>query len=322
MATIAVIGAGQLGSRHLQALASLKMPVKIQVLDSSAEALQVARSRFEEVSSTFKGEISYHTELKELASQIDVAIVATGSKVRRTLIEQICGHSKVSSFILEKFLFTKEEDYKAIASLLQQKSIKAWVNCPRRMMDLYKGIQQEIKGPIHFTATGNNWGLGCNGIHMLDLFSFLSGSRDVKISGDLIDRKLQESKRAGYIEFSGSVQGSAGGSSFLITSFDEKVSGLQVIINTATAKYSISEPAGKMWEARQENNWEWKEIDFRLPFQSQLTHIVVQDILEKGSCDLTSYEVSAALHLSYLNTLLEVLREIKNDSSITECPVT
>ena len=54
MYNIAIIGAGQLGSRHLQGLKLAKLPIKIQVVDSSAESLAVAKSRYEEVVTNHK----------------------------------------------------------------------------------------------------------------------------------------------------------------------------------------------------------------------------------------------------------------------------
>ena len=49
--SIAVIGAGEVGSRHLQALALLKRPVKIFVVDPSNESLRIAKERFQQVCS-------------------------------------------------------------------------------------------------------------------------------------------------------------------------------------------------------------------------------------------------------------------------------
>lgn len=323
MINIAIIGAGQLGSRHLQSLALLDHKVSIQVIDPSADSLKTAEARFKEVVSSFKGTVSFHSDISSLEKNIEVAIVATNSKVRRAIVEQLIANSTLKNIILEKFLFTKEEDYGAVEKLLSEKNIKTWVNCPRRMMDFYKDLRKEMKGSIHFMATGNAWGLGCNGIHLLDLFAFLTGTTDIKLSNDLIDKKIIESKRAGYIEFTGTITGQTDSHSFHITSFAEQTSPLQIIINTPTAKYSIEEGAnGKAWISKYENKWNWEEKTFTMPFQSQLTNIVVDEILSSGNCALTTYEESSHLHILFLNNLLAHLRKINNDNTITECPIT
>ena len=323
MITIAVIGAGQLGSRHLQALALLKKPANIQVIDVSQASLETAKKRFEEVNKNFTGTISFHTDITSLDKNIEIAIVATGSKIRRQLIEQLLSHSTVKYIILEKFLFTKKEDYTSIEKLLIQKNIKAWVNCPRRMMSFYQKLSKEIKGPVHFMATGNAWGMGCNGIHMLDLFSYLTNTTDIILSNKLIAKKTEQSKREGYIEFTGIITGQTNNDSFHITSFPTGTSPLHIIINTPTVRYSIEEGANaKVWISRLDNNWKWEEDTFTMPFQSGLTNIVVEELLNTGNCSLTAYKESSTLHLIYLNTLIAFLKEVNNDNSIEECLIT
>lgn len=323
MINIALIGAGQLGSRHLQALALLKQNIAIQVIDSSPESLNTAEARFKEVSTNFIGSVTFHIDTSALEKNIDIAIIATNSKARRSVIEQLVQKSVVKNLILEKFLFINEEDYSKIESLLSEKNIKTWVNCPRRMMSFYQNLKSELKGNINFSATGNNWGLGCNGIHFLDLFAFLTNTTNIVLNNNLIDEKVIESKRDGYIEFTGTIKGEANNHSFQITSFAENSSPLQITINTPTIKFSIEEGTNaKVWISKLENKWAWEEKSFSMPFQSQLTNILVDEILDTGNCSLTTYKESSQLHILFLNNLLAHLRKINNDNSIVECPIT
>ena len=46
---IAIIGAGQLGSRHLQGLTKIKQDIHITVIDPNPSALEIARQRFVEM---------------------------------------------------------------------------------------------------------------------------------------------------------------------------------------------------------------------------------------------------------------------------------
>ncbi len=323
MKNIALIGAGQLGSRHLQALAQVKQPISIQVIDSSSDSLKVAEARFNEVSSNFKGKISFHNDISSLEKNIDVAIVATNSKVRRIVVEKLVANSKVNCLILEKVLFVKPEDYVAIENLITENNIKTWVNCPRRMMTFYQNLQQELSGTIHFSVTGNAWGLGCNGIHLLDLFAFLTKSSNIVLSNELIDKTVIESKRSGYIEFTGTITGHTDKHSFHITSFPNDSSPLQISINTPSARFSIQEGGtGKLWTSKLANAWKWEESSFSMPFQSQLTNIVVDELLENGNCSLTTFKESSILHLLFLNNLISFLRKVNNTNSIDECLIT
>ena len=49
MKNIVLIGAGKLGSRHLQALAKLSISATIYVIDLNSNAIEVAKERFHEI---------------------------------------------------------------------------------------------------------------------------------------------------------------------------------------------------------------------------------------------------------------------------------
>lgn len=323
MKKVVLIGAGQLGSRHLQALALCEQPLSIQVMDPSPDSLKIAETRFKEVSAGFKGSIQFLGSVEQLHQKIDVAIVATNSKVRRTVIEQLLKHAQVENLVLEKFLFPNLNDFDAVEQLLDSQHIKTWVNCPRRMMPFYKTIKNEIKGPVQFNVTGNGWGLGCNGIHMLDLFSYLTERTDLELDHMLIDHEIIESKRAGYVEFTGTIRAVAGNNFASITSYSNEISPVSILIQTPTARYSIQEGAEtKIWISKLENKWDWEEQSHKMLFQSQLTNKLVDSILTNGTCELTTYVESAKLHKLFLNNLLTFVRKQKGDQSINECLIT
>lgn len=322
MHNIVLIGAGQLGSRHLQGLAQLKN-INIQVVDASQTSLDTAKQRFEEVKGLFNGEISYHTQIVQINKTVDVAIIATNSSVRRLIIEDLIKVADVKNLILEKFLFTKIADYSIVNDLIKTNKINTWVNCPRRMVDYYQKIKSQITAPFTFSVSGNAWGLGCNGIHFLDLFSFLSNSTELVIQNTLIDNEIHQSKRSGYIEFTGTITGSANSNSFTISSFNAEPSGTLIEINLSNATYIIEEGStSKVKYALQENNWQWHEETFQIPFQSQLTNVIVDDILNTGNCNLTTYNDSSIIHQTYLESLISFLKNNQNDNTINECLIT
>ena len=74
MYQLAVIGAGQLGSRHLQGLAKANLEAEIWVVDVSQESLNIAQSRYNEVKSD-KMKVHFITDFSKIASEkIDFAI--------------------------------------------------------------------------------------------------------------------------------------------------------------------------------------------------------------------------------------------------------
>jgi hypothetical protein len=163
MYNIALIGAGQLGSRHLQGLAKIQFLSKIYVIDPDVQALELARDR-------------------------------------AAIIKSVLSKCAVRNFIFEKILFQKEKDYFEISELLKQKGINAWVNCPRRLFNGFRLLKELFSKnePIFLSVTGGNWGLGCNSIHFIDLFAFITEDYDIELSMQFLSPVLLESNRSGF----------------------------------------------------------------------------------------------------------------------------
>src|SRR5947209_4742456 len=138
MTTVALIGAGQIGSRHLQALARLE--ADITVIDPSSASLDRAREL------AGKSDIRYATQLDQLGPAIDVAIVACSARERRSVVESLLAGRKVGALVLEKVLFQKIEDYEAVGALLKERGVRAWVNCPRRLWPFYQALRERTRG--------------------------------------------------------------------------------------------------------------------------------------------------------------------------------
>src|SRR5688500_4752859 len=113
MLQIALIGAGQLGSRHLQALALLGRPARVTVVDPVESSLAAAKERFEQVA---KGDVEavFTRSFANLPKHVDGAVVATGADRRRKAIEDLLQQSTVGVALLEKVLFQRVEDYAAV----------------------------------------------------------------------------------------------------------------------------------------------------------------------------------------------------------------
>lgn len=78
--------------------------------------------------------------------------------------------------------------------MLKKSDTKCWVNHPRRMYPFYQELRQKLK-KANFSISGGDWGLACNGLHFLDLISYLSSSNDFKLNTDFLDKQLKETKR-------------------------------------------------------------------------------------------------------------------------------
>ncbi|MGI0024897.1 MAG: Gfo/Idh/MocA family oxidoreductase, partial [Nitrososphaera sp.] len=78
MKRIALVGCGNIGSRHLQAIAKLPFTCSVQIIEPSETAQRIAKSRLAEVPH-FTNKIDFHwnVSLRDLKSESDLTIVAT-----------------------------------------------------------------------------------------------------------------------------------------------------------------------------------------------------------------------------------------------------
>ena len=88
MNKVCLIGAGQLGSRHLQGLSLAQQPLEIMVVDPCLENLSRAKARWIEVQTDgCKHAIQFRTKLLPTAEPFDITIVATTARNRCELLK-------------------------------------------------------------------------------------------------------------------------------------------------------------------------------------------------------------------------------------------
>lgn len=317
MKNVAIIGAGQLGSRHLQAMALCEIPCEIIVVDPNAESLETAGLRWDEMQNS-RHKVHYYQTLPEDIKHIDLLITACNADHRASVIRNVLKQADVTAMVLEKVLFQKPADYIEIKNLLSQKQVAAWVNCPRRIWPIYQMMKDEVNDGefVHMAVSGSSWGMGCNAIHMIDLASWLAGERNYKITHHNLDAELIPSKRQGYNEITGSFDGLfPNGATFSISSYAQ--SGIPYTLQVQTKNFTaiVHEDLDYYWLYK---DGEWSRENLIIPYQSQLTGVLVQNLFENDTCPLTPFEDSVALHLPMLDMFLSHPQIAGED----KCPIT
>lgn len=325
--SIAIIGGGQIGSRHLQALAHLARPALIYVVDRSPASLATAQSRFQDVRPPdCNVAVSFHTDLAALPGEIDVAIVATNADVRLEVLKRLLATCRVEYFILEKVLFQSAHDIDAAAGLLGPRVARTWVNCPRRMAPAYLELRQALAGsrPLDVRISGAGWGIGCNSIHFLDLIDFLAGRANVlSVTSSRLGPPVP-ARRHGFIEFTGSLEGYLDHDvRFSLTSYAEGEAPILIHIDSPTLRCIAVEENAQITgqHSRADENWVWRPSSEPFRYQSQLSHLVVNSLLEEGTCGLPTFEESARLHKPFLAAINKHLFGSSADDE-TKCPIT
>lgn len=311
---ICIIGAGNIGSRHLQALAKISQPLSIQVIDPSLGALTVAQQRYKEINNAqTKHQINYLQNLNQIKTQIDIAIIATNSNVRYAVTKQLLNLIDTKYIIFEKILFNKLDQYEKMKKLLSQKRCKAWVDCSMRTDPFYSGLKKHLGNlPITYLVYGSNHGLITNAIHYIDHIAYLTGCYEFTIDTTRLDPETVISKREGFLEINGTLNvqfkdgsyGSficypSGNAPFTIEVLSEKY---RCLMKPLENKILTSDP---------KSNWRWNIKNVTFLYQSQMTNSVVSSLLKTYTCLLTPFDISAKMHLN----LLEPLRKFLNSNS-------
>jgi hypothetical protein len=313
MKNIYIVGAGQLGSRHLQALKSVSIQLQITIVDPSDDSLKIAKERYDSLLEGYKHNVTYLKQIPSSFSDADIVIIPSNSNVRKSIVETLLNNGVVKYMVLEKILFDKKEDYYLVNELFNKKNVKAWVNCSMRTMPFYYDLKGYFKGrKFVYNVTGSQYGLITNAIHYIDHMAYLSDNLDYEVDTSMLYFPPIQSKRKGFLELNGilSVKFSNGCKGIFTCFPDGNLPGMVEIISD-NVRILSKEWEGKALISEEKESWRWKEIEAKIPFQSQMTAKIVTDIITNSSCDLVKYEDSMKLHL----TLFESLKEFLNSKS-------
>lgn len=308
---VLVIGVGNLGIRHLQGVLSLSNRVNVVVVDKSKAALQKAKQVAKGLGQL---NIEYSSSLEDIPRDIFCVIIATSSNVRAKIISSLLQYAKVQNLILEKVLFPDLEAYSSIGALLENKGVNTWVNHPRRVYSIFKHIKSELSSEtVHLSVTGSNWGLGCNGLHFIDLVQFFSGSHLVSVDTKGLEKGFIESKREGFIDFVGRLDASFHNGSTITMLASESISGsIELSIRSAEKSWFIRQGGSPILIRYESNIHTSEEIVF--PFQSELSGVLVEALLDNENLELPTYKEASETHKLFINSLLEHLNQTTSES--------
>jgi len=322
---IAIIGCGQIGSRHLQGLSKIENGAVIFLVDNLDSNIQRSIKRFKEVlpqDQRHKFQVNIR-DIDKIECDIDIAIFSSTAATRSMLTKKFLSYTKVKYIIFEKFLFQNRADFKEIQDLLKFKKIKAWVNqwmsssyAFKEMNNWFGNDLQEIK------IDGRNWGMCCNSVHYLDYFDYISSRQGLIISNSNIDSKVINSKRNDNFELTGMITvKSKSGMKMTLTSQNLKTDGIVNIrmlgkSKTLDASFFKNTIICKYYDELAGENCKQYEI----PLQSQLTGNIVEKIFYNESCSLPTYDQSVRQHLIIFDCFKIVFKQ--QLQLINKCPVT
>jgi predicted dehydrogenase len=321
--TITLVGSGEVGSRHLQALLRLEGPLRIQVVESSARAKEVALARAAEVGVPSDVTIEWRPSLEGLtpASLTIVATLATG---RAALIARLLGIGD-RRFLVEKIVCQSSEEFSELQEKVSKYAAKAWVNCPRRYYPFYEQLRRDLAGiaPVTMKVSAGNRGLGCNAIHYLDVFEYLTGRQPTSLVGALLLNRVDSNRRrANLVEFSGTLAGVTPADDVLdITFAPVGLRSALVTLTSPVADAFADEMLDFAARGPTSRDQSWSPSEFGHRNVSDVTTQVAREILDTDDCRFATLERSAALHSLLFDVFNNHLERVTGTRP-SLCPIT
>ncbi|MFO7481451.1 Gfo/Idh/MocA family oxidoreductase [Oceanibaculum nanhaiense] len=201
---VLLIGAGEMGSRHLQGLAGLPAGSAVAVLEPREAARAVALQRWQQMPGHDAVPLRF-LEDGEGWGGFDAAILATGATGRLDLLRRVL-EAGIGIVLAEKVLFQSVADYRAAVLLAAALGADVRAHVPLRHVPVLQKLRAHTRDkPFTLTVAAGDRGLGCNGIHFLDLFQYLGGMPPASVEA-IIDRPLQVNRRdPALVEFTGTL---------------------------------------------------------------------------------------------------------------------
>jgi hypothetical protein len=338
MLNLAIIGCGQIGSRHLQSLTMLNEGAAIHLVDPSRESLALCEARLAEaVPSGRKGTFSLflHGDCQALPQTLDAAIIASGSMQRARLCSNLLSVSRPRFLLLEKFLFPSVVDYALMENLILERAVPTHVNqwlattqsLKKILRHLGISIDLEMRschrhGPINMRVWGAGWGLCCNAVHYLEPFQLITGNEHPILAEASFRPGFVESKRKGYRELLGHLRFNARDGSRLVLDCEDgpPADFISIEIEHLDNRVHLGFFLDRFECTFRCGGNSWEET-LPIPRQSQSTHMILETFLQTGVCGLPDLSTSSAQHLLVLNPFLDHFR--KYNSGIGDiCPIT
>ena len=320
MKNFLVVGVGSIGKRHVESMGDLKFKFNIHVVDPLTDNIKIAKNLFyKKKKKTYLGNYIAYKNIKEVKTNIDIAIIATTADVRFEILTCLLKNNKIKFLLLEKIAFDNIKNYEKAMSLLKKSKIPTYVNFPRRLNTYYNKLRVTLKKEknIFMSIVGNNWGFASNSFHNLDLFLFLTDSKKIKnISAD-INKKTYITDRKNFIEFQGYFS--------FINEFTDKIimqdfknlnseknsmyGGIK--IETENITYIIYENFNKVVKIDNKIKANIKIDKINIDKQSSLTSKIILNALAGKKIKLPSLKESYVTHKSILEILNKKLNKFK-----------
>ena len=310
---ILIVGFGNMGCRHAQSLIQSNMHDEYFVIEPNKDFFRENLKKINIPENKF----TFFEDISSLPSNIDFAIIATNAFPRYQIMKELI-EKGIKYFLLEKIIFQSKFQFDDIISLMEKKSCVAYGNFVNRYYPNYIELKKRLTDsvPLSMVVSGGDFGLGCNGLHYIDLFEYFTGKKAFVIKQNLNENPQVNKRGSKYKELFGQIVFSTNtGDRLIISSIMDRIGGIEISIIQNTSYDIINEETRK--HIYFSENEDLQINDFNVLRSSHLTNIIYNDILEGRTLLPSISEVK--------NCHLEFFKAANSTFGLTEtelCPLT
>jgi len=243
---VAIVGAGRMGRRHIQAAESVGLTL-CGICDVSRESLALAE-REQGV-----GPDRHFTDLDTMLArtQPDCLIVATTAPTHAQYTGA-AAKAGVRYILCEKPMGISLEQCDQMIDLCRAHGAVLAINHQMRFMEQYvtpKAIVESdaFGGLRSVTVVGGNFGLSMNALHYFEMFRFMTGERPRSVTAWLATDMVANPRGAQFEDRAGAVRiVTATGRRFYLDCWADQGYGMQAIYAGPFGQLTVDELAGEM----------------------------------------------------------------------------
>lgn len=168
-------GLGMMGRRHLKGLA--RAGVQVTAFDPSENSARLAAEELEREGLSADA-LQWESSIP--SGMFDLAVFSETADYRFENVRKFLSGAKATRYLLEKPLSSNPEESHRLPGLFSEAGVSPGAvstNFPRRSWGYIRRLKELCtnSGEFQLTLNGGAIGLGCNGIHQLELYLYLNG---------------------------------------------------------------------------------------------------------------------------------------------------
>lgn len=282
---VLIVGMGNIGFRHCESLMKSKRNLRLYLVDNNNKILiEKKKILKKKLKSNIK--LFFFKNISHLNENLFfLTILATNCNIRFDIFNYLIKNFTTKFCILEKIAFNNIYEYRASIKLSSRNNVKTFINCPRRVYEIFKYVKKKInKKKIEIEYFSNNWSMASNMIHFFDLFQWFVGAKEALKDNFSFEPRLIRSKRKGYYEVKGTIHLRTNKNNKLEISDSQKYLKNYVLIKTKKELFYIFDNILKIVK----NKKTILKKKFPSNLQSSLTSKLLEELLAKKNCSLTT----------------------------------